>query len=59
MVKLFLGGYIAFWIGLSVASVGDMPNLPLEPYSWRLPLEMIALIIPIAGLAYFAGKEDA
>ena len=58
MIKMLVVGYITFIIGITVSTVGNMPQIPLEPYPWWLPIQMAALLIAPAVLSYCAGLED-
>ena len=37
MNKIFLGMYITFLVTYSASKVGEMPNIPIQPYSIELP----------------------
>ncbi len=51
-------GYIAFWTGLSVASIGQMPKTPAEPFDWWMPVLMLGLLIPVFIFGWLARGED-
>ncbi len=43
--------YIAVWCGIGIASVGQMPTTPPEPYPWWLPFELLIIL----GFAFLLG----
>lgn len=51
--------YISILFGITISKVGDLPNIPLEPYSWHLPI----LMLLVGGfpflLGYLAGKDSS
>ena len=49
--------YIVFWVGMACADIGEMPTNQPEPYSWYLPLLILAFLLPVAITGYLAGKE--
>jgi len=59
MIKIICIVYIAVIIGMTIGSVGKMPESPQEPYSWWLPFLMSGMLIFPAILGYLAGKDDA
>jgi len=59
MNKIICVGYIMFVVGMTTASVGQLPKTPPEPYSWWLPILMFGMLALAATLAYLAGKEDS
>ena len=60
MRKLSTGfgfGYIAFWVGMAAAKIGEIPTTSTEVYSWSLPVCMFfALGIPFA-LGFISGVD--
>lgn len=50
-------GYIAVWVGLAWAKVGELPTSS-GVYPWWIPIAMLATVgIPFF-LGYFAGKNS-
>jgi hypothetical protein len=57
--KLVCTAYISTITGAAINSVGKMPPIQTEPYSWTMPLLIFMMLAAAASLGYGAGKEDA
>lgn len=47
--------YVAFWVGLAVASVGQIPK-GSGPYDWTLPFQVLVMLAIPSCLGYLAGR---
>jgi hypothetical protein len=50
--------YIAFWTGWGIALVGQVPDAPLEVYTWKLPFSLFLMTAPPFVLGLFAGLDE-
>lgn len=51
----FLCVYIALIIGMTIESVGDIPECC--PYTWKLPITMFVLLVTPAILGFLVGLD--
>lgn len=56
-MKAFCAAYVALWVGMTFAKVGELPK-NTGPFDWWLPLMMFGLLAVPAVLGYLAGRED-
>jgi len=47
--------YIALLVGMTIESVGDMPDC--EPYTWKLPITMFVFLVMPAILGFLVGLD--
>ena len=50
--------HIAFFLGLACADIGEVRTAEPKPYTWRLPVAILSIVLPPFILGHMAGGEE-
>jgi hypothetical protein len=56
--KIACIAFIALFVGMSIASVGQKPDHPGDPFTWTIVWSVFVFMAVPATLGYLAGRKD-